>query len=121
MLSSLFRKPQPEPAAFRLPDHQAAIQVEEQAEDSRPNFGPHSRVVLNKADQVAADQYLTCKPLETENAKKAEAAKKALLASLGLASSGVLPDGRIVSKHVVPVPAESKPRAGHNRTSITIQ
>ena len=78
-------------------------------------------MTLSKADQLAADQYVRCKPLETENAKLAEAAKKALLARLGSASSGILPDGRVVTKHVTPVPAESKPRAGHNRTSITIQ
>jgi hypothetical protein len=118
MLGLFKSKPQPEPAAFRLPDHQAAVQVEE----PRLEYGgPDTKVLLTAADQVAADQYLRCKPLETENAKKAEAAKKALLASLGPAGQGVLPDGRIVTKHVVPVPAESKPRAGHNRTSITIQ
>ena len=76
---------------------------------------------MSRADLVAADQYLTCKPLAAENEKKAETAKKALLASLGPASVGILPDGRIVTKHVTPVPPESKPRAGHNRTSITIQ
>lgn len=119
MLSSLFsRKPQPEPAAaFRQPDHQAAVQVDEPPSTTLAIY----HVELSRADQVSADQYLRCKPLETENAKLAEAAKKALLASLGSASQGILPDGRLVSKHIVPVPAESKPRAGHNRTSIVIQ
>lgn len=115
MLSSLFgRKIVPE-CAFRQPDHQAAVQVEDKIIDAEYS------VKLSNADLAMANQYLSAKPLASEYEKKSDAAKKALLASLGSASSGLLPDGRYVTKHVTPVPAESKPRAGHNRTSITIQ
>ena len=86
-----------------------------------PAIEPAYRIQLSQHDLKMANQYLASKPLAAEHEKKAEAAKKALLASLGAADSGILPDGRTVSKHVVPVPAEAKPRAGHNRTSITIQ
>ena len=113
----LFQKSEPAAPAFRQPDHQAAVQVRE----PEPAIEPTYRVALTKADQVSADQYQRCKPLETENGKLAETAKKALLASLGPASSGILPDGRVVSKHCVPIAAEAKPRAATTRTSITIQ
>ncbi len=110
---SLFRKSAP------VPDPSAALAI--LVQEPEPEQKWDERVQLSQADQVAADLYLSSKPLASEYEKKTEYAKKQLLASLGLASSGVLPDGRVVSKHVVPVPAESAPRKAHNRTSITIQ
>ena len=119
MLSSFFnRKPEPLQATFRPPAHQAAVQVEE---SDLSLVGMAYGVKLGAADQVAANQYLASKPLASEYEKKADAAKKALLASLGSASSAILPDGRTVTKHVTPVPAEANPRKAHNRTSIAIQ
>ena len=114
----LFRGQQPPAlAAFSPPDPAAAVQVREPEAAIEPTY----RVKLTDADQVAANQYLKNKPLASEHDKLADSAKKALLAALGPASSGILPDGQVVSKHVTPIAAEAKPRAATTRTSITIQ
>ena len=104
-------------AVFRQPDHQAAVQVHEPTAAIEPVY----RVKLGADDLTQANRYLSHKPLAAEHEKEADTAKKALLAALGPASSGILPDGRVVSKHCVPIAAEAKPRAATTRTSITIQ
>jgi hypothetical protein len=114
----LFGRSKPAQCAFCPPDPAAAVAVN--VDFGEPAILPAYRVQLSEADQVAADLYLKSKPLAKEHGGNEERAKKALLASLGSASSGVLPDGRIVSRHCVPVAAEAAPRKACVRTSISI-
>lgn len=104
----------PQQTAFRPPDPGLAISYDE------PQPVQVSRVKLTAADEIAADEYLSASAQAKKFTDRAEKAKEHLKRALGDASSGLLPDGRVVSKTVQSVPERVQTVKAHNRTTITI-
>jgi hypothetical protein len=93
MFSRLFRQQQlaaPQQVPFKLPDHLQAVQVREPE--------PVSQAKLTAADEVAFDEYISSTKLAKTYTDRSEKAKDHLKKALGDATSGVLPDGRLITQ-----------------------